>query len=204
MRLHHATALAVLATLALASGAMAQTATGTGTANSSSSSGAVAIGGAGSAQAGGGSVHITNNGGGTSRIRQSGSLKTVPGVAPPGLGAAGVETCSTPGMSAGASVVGFGGAFSAGGNDPECNLRLWARTVYAMGQRDLAGAIMAQSPTITRAMEILDSQRQPDGRVVYGAPVRGSFAQGTASRGALYSGCKRWSGNAVGVGSCLY
>lgn len=208
MRLHHATAVAVLATLALASGAMAQTtATGTGTANSSSSSGAVAVSGSSSAQATGGSVTFNNPGSTrsdvTNRVRQSGSLRTTPNAIAPGLSAAGIESCNSS-VSAAGSVTGFGLSFGGPVMDRECNLRLWARTLYAMGQRELVGGVLAQSDVVTKAMQIVDQQRQPDGQVVYGAPVRGSFAQGTASRGALFSGCKRWSGGAVGVGSCLY
>jgi hypothetical protein len=192
---HHlfAATAATVCLLFLSGVANAQTtATGTGTANSSSNSGAVAVGGSGSAQAGGGSVTITNNGGGTSRIRQTGSLRTTPNAIAPGLGSAAIETCYGPGITAGVAVTGFGISGGAGQYDNECNLRLWARTLYAMGQRELVGAVLSQSPTINRAMGIVDQQR--GAQVSYGRPAR-------AYAGAN-GGCTRWRDHVVGL-QCL-
>lgn len=188
------------------------TATGTGNANSNSQSGAVSIsgggqGGSSSAQAGGGSAAITfntpgstqSNSNNNSRVRQSGSLRTTPNAIAPGLGSAAIETCYGPGVSAGLAVTGFGASFGAGQYDNECNLRLWARTLYAMGQRELVGAVLAQSPTITKAMGIVDQQRVPGGQVVYGAPARAAYGGPVVS-----GGCQKWSGGSKGAGVCVY
>lgn len=211
--------------LALSSSAMAGskgvTATGTGTATSSSNSGAVAIGG------GGGTATATGGQGGsaqggsaqsnssivfntpgsttsttTSRIHQGGSLKTTANAIAPGLGSAAVETCYGPGVSAGVGFTGGAVSFGAGQYDEECNLRLWARTAYAFGQKDLAGALMAQSPAIMRAMKMLDEQRG----TVYGGrgPVYGAPVYGTPVASAAGGSCGKWSGGAQGVGTCLW
>ena len=210
---------------AVCSPALAQTtATGTGTANSSSQSQAIAVGGGGgtggNATAAGGKASIGNTsansqiifntpGNTTSRTtstvnnRSSGSLKTVPSAYAPGLGSAGIESCNSS-ASAGGSALGWGISFGGPIMDNECNLRLWARTLYAMGQRELVGAVLAQSPTINRAMQIVDQQRQPNGQVVYGAPARAAYNAGGNSSGLINQGCQKWSGGAKGVGSCLY
>jgi hypothetical protein len=198
--------------------AQTTTATGTGTANSNSQSGAIAIsgggqgGGGGRAQATGGSAKIIFNtpgsttsrvitsGDTTSRIRQSGSLRTVPGVVAPGLGAAGVETCYGPGVSGGIAVTGFGASFGAGQFDQDCNARLFSRTLYAMGYKQQAIQLLVnQSPMVASAFGLGQQGGQPSGSpVTYGRP--NAAIRPMASNG----GCKKWSGGAVGVGSCLY
>lgn len=219
------TVMAVLVTLiALAvevNPASAQTtATGTGTANSSSNSGAIAVGGAGSASAGasGGSASLVYNVPGTTnstiRYRSSGSLKTVPNAIAPGLGAAGVETCYGPGVAAGVAGVGFGASFGMGQFDQDCNARLYSRTLYAMGQKTAALQLLInESSMVQRAYGVGrgGAAVAGDGRLVYGDQplpagyVRaGSMAPGTRSRGAMFSGCQKWSGGGVGVGHCLY
>jgi hypothetical protein len=215
MTLRVATMCATL--LFLPSLALAQTsAVGTGTANSSSQSQAIAVGGGGgSATASGGrassqiifNTPAQTNSNNNSRVRQSGSLRTTPNAIAPGLAAAGIESCQGS-ISAAGSVTGFGLSFGGPIMDRECNLRLWARTLYAMGQRELVGGVLAQSDVVNKAMQIVDQNRQPNGQVVYNAPARAGVvavgAPGTRSRAGMYSSCQRWSGGAVGVGTCVY
>ena len=139
------------------------------------------------------------------RIRQSGSLRTVPNAIAPSLGSAAVETCFGPGVSGGVSVTGFGASFGAGQFDSSCNRRLNARTLYAMGgrYRNVAVRIMANEPEVQQAMADEGLITLQPGDVSYRGPARVA-AQGTASRGAMFQGCKKWSGGATGVGSCLY
>lgn len=139
------------------------------------------------------------------RIRQSGSLKTVPNAIAPGLGSAAVETCYGPGVSGGVSVTGFGASFGAGQYDSACNRRLNARTLWAFGAKRVAMRIMANEPEVQQAM-VAEGMITPEpGDVSYRGPARTTNyqAQGTASRGAMFNGCKKWSGGATGVGSCV-
>lgn len=193
--------------IALPAMAGAQTATGTGTANSSSTSGAIAVGGGGgTAQAGGGNAKIIFNNPGsttsnnTSRIRQSGSLKTTPNAIAPGLGSAGIETCYGPGVSGGVSVTGFGASFGAGQFDTDCNARLYSRTLFAMGYKQQAiNLLVNESGMVQRAFG-LGQQARP----VYGAAPR-VMSSGYVNNGGYVDngGCKKWAGGNVG-GQCLY
>lgn len=181
----------------------AQTATGTGTANSSSSSGAVAIVGPTATS----SQIIFNGGGNTnSRVRQSGSLKTTPNAIAPGLGAAGVETCYGPGVSGGLSVTGFGASFGVGQFDQDCNARLYSRTLFAMGHKNAALQLLInESGMVQRAFGVGAGGAAVTNRgIVYAEGMDAPGARGTRSRAAIYSGCRKWSGGATGVGSCLY
>jgi hypothetical protein len=196
------------ALLVSASPAVAQTATGTGTATSSSNSGAVAVangGGGGSAQAGGGSASVVFNTPGStrsdtnSRIRQSGSLNTTPSVGSVSLGGAAVETCYGPGVSAGLGVTGFGASFGAGQYDQACARRLNARTLYAFGLKGVALRIMAQDPDVYNAMLAEGMIRPEPGDRGY----VGAVGYAPAAR-RVNAGCRKWSGGAQGVGSCVY
>lgn len=199
--------LATSFVLALACGvnvAPAQTATavGAGIANSQSQSGAVAV-------SGGSSSSVTFNTPGVTRsnsnirYKQSGSLKTTSNAIAPGLAAAGIESCNSS-FSGAVGATGWGLSFGGPIMDNECNLRLWARTLYAMGQKELVGAVMAQSPTITKAMQIIDQQRGTPVAYNGGVAPAGYGAPGTRSRAGLYSNCSKWSGGATGVGRCVY
>jgi hypothetical protein len=192
--------LIVAASLFLALPALAQTtATGTGTANSSSSSGAVAIGGSGSATANGGSVTFNSPGSVSSRVRQSGRLATTPSAIAPGLGAAGVETCYGPGVSAGLSVTGFGAAFGMGQYDSSCNRRLNARTLWAFGAKRIALRIMANEPEVQQAMAEDGMITLQPGDVGYrGRPVAAG-RRAVADNG----GCVKWKNDVIGL-QCLY
>lgn len=181
------------------------TATGTGTANSSSTSGAIAIGGGGGkATATGGNAQVIFNTPGqtssnnTSRIRQSGSLKTTPNAIAPGLGSAGIETCYGPGVSGGVSVTGFGASFGAGQFDNDCNARLYSRTLFAMGYKQQAiNLLVNESGMVQRAFGV--GQQQP----AYGPAPRIVSSGGNGPRVAT-GGCTKWSGGSPGAGVCVY
>lgn len=206
---------AIAAVFLTAPPAFAQTtATGTGNANSASSSGAIAVGGSSGATAGASNSLIFNQPGtvnSTIRYRQSGSLKTTPGVAAPGLGAAGVETCFGPGVSGGVSVTGFGASFGAGQYDSSCNRRLNSRTLWSMGLKHEAIIVMSNEPEVMAAMQRTglvtlgpgDPGYQP--RMARGVVYSNAGAQGTRSRAAAFqAGCTRWTGGSPGAGVCVY
>jgi len=169
--------------IAVCGPALAQTtATGTGTANSASRSLAIAGGGSGGqATAAGGSstasvgntaassqIVFNNPGSTSSRIHQSGSLRTVPNAIAPGLAAAGIESC-TGSISGGASALGWGVSF--GGSvamDNSCNRRLNARTMWSFGAKREALIIMSREPEVLSAM-------QQTGMVT-GSPNDGGYA----------------------------
>jgi len=230
--------LSSIALIAMLSSASAQTATGTGTANSSSNSGAVAISGGGhggqggaggsatsssnssatggnSRATGGNSSIIFNTPGqqsinSTTRIRQSGSLDTTPNAIAPGLGSAAIETCYGPGVSGGLAVTGFGASFGAGQYDSACNRRLNARTLYAMGLKNVALRIMAQDPEIQQAMAAEGIIRLQPGDAAYRGPV--GYAQPAAYVSPVSGGprqrqipvapCTKWLNGVVG-GRCI-
>jgi hypothetical protein len=179
--------------------ALAQTATGTGTANSSSQAGAIAIGGGGGRSSSNSSVifntpaqqTINSN----TRFRESGSLKTTPNAIAPGLGSAAVETCYGPGVSGGVSVTGFGASFGAGQWDVDCNVRLYSRTLFAMGyKRQAVQMLVNESPIVQRAFGLGNPQTVAVG---YARPVSGGPV--VVSGG----GCTKWRGDVVGS-LCLY
>jgi len=202
--------LAVAATVLALCGhnaARAQTATGTGTSSSSSNSGAVAISGGGQRA----TSSIVFNTPSQQRVdsnvnyRQSGSVRTTVAAVAPGLAAAGIESCNSS-LSGGIGATGWGISLGGPIMDNECNLRLWARTTWAMGQRELTAAIISQSPTVMKAMQILDQQGRGGGVTIAtgGRPAAVAYgAPGTPSRRGMYAGCKKWSGGATGVGSCV-
>jgi hypothetical protein len=155
---------------------------------SSSNSGAIAAGG---------NSTITFNSPGRVRqdIRQSGSLKTTPSMGAPGLGAAAVETCYGPGVSAAVSVTGFGIAAGAGQYDNSCNRRLNARTIFAFGHKREALAIMLNEPEVAAAFGA-----GGPGVVAVRAPVvKGDYVpMALASAKPTKAGCQRWRNNTIG------
>lgn len=79
-------------------------------------------------------------------------LVTPPTVVPPGLAAAGVETClgST---SGGVSLMGGGVTFGTTKVDDGCTIRLLARQLFAFGFQKAAVALMCQDERVAVAME---------------------------------------------------
>ncbi|MDE2018252.1 MAG: hypothetical protein KGI57_11185, partial [Hyphomicrobiales bacterium] len=79
------------------------------------------------------------------------SYKGGTSVAAPGLAAAAVETCMGS-ASAGASGATFGISLGTTYVDRACNLRLYARTLYAMGHRTAATQLLCEDPIVARAL----------------------------------------------------
>jgi hypothetical protein len=78
------------------------------------------------------------------------SVKSAPTVYAPNLTTGGIETC----LGSVAGGVSFmGGGFSAGSTTPddECNVRMTANVAWKMGDKDLAQAIMCESPVYRKA-----------------------------------------------------
>lgn len=99
-------------------------------------------------------IDITNPASTTSR------LVTTPTVVPPGLAAAGVETCLGS-ASGGLSVMGGGLTFGATKVDEGCTIRLLARQLYAFGLQKAAIALMCQEARVAIAMEDAGSPCPP-------------------------------------------
>src|ERR1700677_4712559 len=91
-------------------------------------------------------LNVTNPASTTSR------LITTPTVVPPGLAAAGVETCLGS-ASGGLSVMGGGLTFGATKVDEGCTIRLFARQLYAFGFQKAAVALMCQDQRVAAAMD---------------------------------------------------
>jgi hypothetical protein len=91
-------------------------------------------------------LNITNPASTTSR------LITTPTVVPPGLAAAGVETCLGA-ASGGLSVMGGGLTFGSIKVDEGCTIRLLARQLYAFGFQKAAVALMCQEARVAVAMD---------------------------------------------------
>jgi hypothetical protein len=79
-------------------------------------------------------------------------LITTPTVVPPGLAAAGVETCLGS-ASGGLSVMGGGLTFGSTKVDEGCTIRLLARQLYAFGFQKAAVALMCQEQRVAIAMD---------------------------------------------------
>ena len=202
MRKHFAAALFLCL---LAPPALSQTATstgvGVGVSNSSSRANSVAIGGGnatgGRATGGNSSSALTVNNNGqpsgtvtSTNVTTSGStsVKTVPSVFAPGLGAAGLETCLGS-VSGGGSAMGWGATFGTTIPDPGCAARLDARTLWAMGLKGAAVARLCQMGPIYNSMPDVCQKYMP--RVAYAqaaAAVTPGAYVGTGGRIELIDG----------------
>jgi hypothetical protein len=99
-------------------------------------------------------INIANPASTTSR------LITTPTVVPPGLAAAGVETCLGS-ASGGLSVMGGGVTFGSTKVDEGCTIRLLARQLYAFGFQKAAVALMCQEERVAIAMDDAGSPCPP-------------------------------------------
>jgi len=104
------------------------------------------------------SINITNPASTTSR------LITTPTVVPPGLAAAGIETCLGS-ASGGLSVMGGGLTFGSTKVDEGCTIRLLARQLYAFGFQKAAVALMCQEARVAIAMEDAGSPCPPSAEI---------------------------------------
>jgi hypothetical protein len=76
-----------------------------------------------------------------------------PSVYAPGLAASGIESCIAS-ASAGGSGAGFGLTVALTTEDKGCNLRLFSRTLYAMGHRIAATQILCNDPKVAQALAL--------------------------------------------------
>lgn len=79
------------------------------------------------------------------------SRQQAPAIVAPGLTAAGIESClgST---SIGGAGPGFGVTIGGTTTDRGCNLRLYSRTLYALGHRVAATQILCNDPDVAQAL----------------------------------------------------
>ena len=137
----------LIALIALTTASSAQVINGSGNGNSNS--------GAGNGNGNGnGSGNTTTNSTtvipGTDRGWQRANT---PSVYAPGLAAAGIESCIAS-ASAGGSGAGFGLTVALTTQDKGCNLRLFSRTLYAMGHRVAATQILCNDPQVAQALAL--------------------------------------------------
>ena len=98
-----------------------------------------------------------NNGSGNALSSAASNSLTVnrprnaPSVNAPGLAAAGIESCLGS-ASVGGSGPGFGLAIGGTTEDKDCNIRLYARTLYAMGYRVAAVQLLCTNPDVAHAL----------------------------------------------------
>jgi hypothetical protein len=85
--------------------------------------------------------------------RGGGQRANTPSVYAPGLAAAGIESCIAS-ASAGGSGAGFGLTVALTTEDKGCNLRLYSRTLYAMGHRVAATQILCNDPQVAQALAL--------------------------------------------------
>lgn len=98
------------------------------------------------ASAGASNANIFNT---TTPNRQT--VVTAPPVQAPGLAAAGIEVCLGS-SSAGISVLGGGFSLGSTTKDDDCNIRLYARQLHAMGLKNAAIILQCLNPQVNYAM----------------------------------------------------
>ena len=102
---------------------------------------------------GNGNANGNGNGNGntsSATINNRDSLNT-PSVFAPGLAAAGIESCLGS-ASMGGSVAGFGLSFGSTMLDRGCQIRLYARTLNALGYRRAATQMLCNDPEVMQAL----------------------------------------------------
>jgi len=138
--------------IALTTGAAAQVINGNGNGNGIGSVGA----GNGNGN-GNGSGNVTSNSTtvipGTGGYDRGYQHANTPSVYAPGLAASGIESCIAS-ASAGGSGAGFGLTVALTTEDKGCNLRLFSRTLYAMGHRVAATQILCNDPQVAQALAL--------------------------------------------------
>src|SRR5215213_8353521 len=177
--------LAAIIAMAASGRAWAQssTTTGTGMGVATSTSSSQAISGQGGT--GVGVAAITTN----SSVPAVQTIKNVPSIVAPGLGAAGLETCLGS-VSGGGAFVGTGFSFGTTIPDPACAARLDARTLWSMGLKKAAVARLCLNGEIYRAMPEVCVKYLPPPGPGYPAlpPVPTRYAQAEASEEQPYTG----------------
>ena len=140
------------------------TTTGMGVGIGSSTSSSQAMSGQGGT--GVGVAAITTN----STVPADQTVKNVPSVVAPGLGAAGLETCLGS-VSGGGAFVGTGFSFGTTIPDPGCAARLDARTLWSFGLKKAAVARLCLNSDINRAMPEVCVKYLPRPKPGYPAPT---------------------------------
>jgi hypothetical protein len=106
---------------------------------------------------GNGNANGNNNGNGNGNGNSSSATisnrypQNAPSVFAPGLTAAGIESCMGS-ASMGGSVAGFGISLGSTTEDRGCQLRLYARTLHALGHRRAATQILCNDPEVMQAL----------------------------------------------------
>src|SRR3954454_23120051 len=176
--------LAAIVAMAASGPACAQSSTGMGVAISTSSSQAIS----GQGGIGVGVAAITTN----SSVPAVQTVRNVPGIVAPGLGAAGLETCLGS-VSGGGAFVGTGFSFGTTIPDPACAARLDARTLWSMGLKKAAVARLCLNGDIYRAMpEVCVKYLPPPAPGSPAPPVPTRYAQAEASEEQPYTGGDIW------------
>ena len=142
------TAMAILA--GSVSMAASQSSNGDGNGN-----GNIGIGvgnGNGNGNANGNNTGNNNGNGNSSNATISNRApQNTPSVFAPGLNAAGIESCLGS-ASMGGSIAGFGISFGSTTEDRGCQLRLYARTLHALGHKRAATQILCNDPQGMQAL----------------------------------------------------
>lgn len=182
MRVSLSLAALVFASL-LATEAQAQLVSGNNNGNAGSGIGSSNGNGNGN---GNGSNNTVSGGTSSSALNFRGRQQA-PAIVAPGLAAAGIESClgST---SVGGAGPGFGVTIGSTTTDRGCNLRLYSRTLYALGHRVAATQILCNDPDVAQALLAEGVQC----RVGVGAEVQqaagGMAAVASADRGSDLAG----------------
>jgi len=161
------------------------TGTGKGVATSTSSSEAIS----GQGGTGVGFAAITT----ISSVPAVQTIKNVPSIVAPGLGAAGLETCLGS-VSGGGAFVGTGFSFGTTIPDPACAARLDARTLWSFGLKKAAVARLCLNPDINRAMPEVCVKYLPRPAPGHPAPtpVSTRYAHAEALEEPPYTGGDIW------------
>jgi hypothetical protein len=136
----------VLVTLASTLNATAQTLNGSDNGNNNRGFGNGNGNGNGNANGNG-----NGNGNTSSATINNHEARNTPSVFAPGLASAGVESCLGS-SSMGGSVAGFGISFGSTMVDRGCQIRLYARTLFALGYRRAATQILCNDPEVMQAL----------------------------------------------------
>ena len=162
--IRYATALLILT--CTVSIAMAQTSIGAGNGNGNRGTGN-----------GHGNANGNNNGNGNGNGNSSNASisnrhpQNAPSVFAPGLTAAGIESCMGS-ASMGGSIAGLGISLGSTTEDRGCQLRLYARTLFALGHRRAATRILCNDPEVMRALAYEGFSCQEDNWQEIGEPRR--------------------------------
>ncbi len=142
--------LAVVLFVSVPVGLHAQSINGNGNGNGNSGIGSGNGNGNGNGNGSNNTTNSTSNGTTSSNLSVAGSRNT-PTIVAPGLTSAGIESCLGS-ASIGGAATGFGLTIGGTVLDKDCNLRLYSRTLYALGHKTAATQILCNNPEIAQAL----------------------------------------------------